>query len=173
MPLHVSSTCAHREEVKIALHSHWYHHNYRWPFRVLCVDDRLVCRSICSCIPDGHLHRIHETATYSFDDTRSCVMQFWPPHDVHMCSKHVEAWNILIVKQKCCVSRWLITETEIIYVCIFCMLLFNFAYYIFFLTLICSYCYVFSILSIVYCVTKIKCIPFESFVKWVPGLSRG
>ena len=25
MPLHVSSTCAHHQEVKIALHSPWYH----------------------------------------------------------------------------------------------------------------------------------------------------
>ena len=29
MPLHVSSTCAHHREVKIALHSLWYHHTYR------------------------------------------------------------------------------------------------------------------------------------------------
>ena len=29
-------------------------------FMSLCVDDRLVCRSICSCIPDGHLN-IRET----------------------------------------------------------------------------------------------------------------
>ena len=36
---------------------------------------------------------VHETATYRFDDTRGCVMQFWPPDDEHMCSKHVEAWN--------------------------------------------------------------------------------
>jgi hypothetical protein len=28
MPLHVSSTCAHYHEVKIALHSLWYHHTY-------------------------------------------------------------------------------------------------------------------------------------------------
>jgi len=48
MPLHVSSTCAHHQEVKIALHS---------------------------------------------DDTRGCVIQFWPPDDERMCSKHVEAWN--------------------------------------------------------------------------------
>jgi len=27
MPLHVSSTCAHHQKVKIALHSLWYHHN--------------------------------------------------------------------------------------------------------------------------------------------------
>jgi len=26
MPLHVSSTCAHHQEVKIALHIFWYHH---------------------------------------------------------------------------------------------------------------------------------------------------
>jgi len=26
-------------------------------------------------------------------------MQFWPPDDEHMCSKHVEAWNKLIVEQ--------------------------------------------------------------------------
>jgi len=31
MPLHVSSTCAHRQEVKIVLYSLWYHHTYRWP----------------------------------------------------------------------------------------------------------------------------------------------
>ena len=31
MPLHVSSTCAHHQEVKIALNSLWYHHTYRWP----------------------------------------------------------------------------------------------------------------------------------------------
>jgi len=28
MPLQVSSTCAHHQEVKIALHSLWYHHTY-------------------------------------------------------------------------------------------------------------------------------------------------
>ena len=31
MSLHVSSTCAHRQEVKIVLYSLWYHHTYRWP----------------------------------------------------------------------------------------------------------------------------------------------
>ena len=31
MPLHVSSTCAHHQEVKLALHSLWYYHTYRWP----------------------------------------------------------------------------------------------------------------------------------------------
>ena len=36
---------------------------------------------------------VHETATYTCDDTRGCTMQFWPPDDEHMCLKHVEAWN--------------------------------------------------------------------------------
>jgi len=58
---------------------------------------------------------VHETATYRSDDTRGCVMQFLPPDDEHMCSKHVEAWNILIVKQTFCVSSWLITEINILW----------------------------------------------------------
>jgi len=48
MPLHVSSTYAHHQEVKIALHSLWYHHT----------------------------NLVHETATYRCDDTTGCVMQF-------------------------------------------------------------------------------------------------
>ena len=32
---------------------------------------------------------VHETATYRCDDTRGCVMQFWPPDDERMRSKHV------------------------------------------------------------------------------------
>jgi len=46
---------------------------------------------------------VHETATYMCDDTRGCVMQFWPPDDEHMCSKHVQAWN-KFVKQIFCIS---------------------------------------------------------------------
>jgi len=52
--------------------------------------------------------------TYRFDDTRGCVMQFWPPDEEHMCSKHVEAWHKLIVKQKFWASSWLITEINIL-----------------------------------------------------------
>jgi len=57
---------------------------------------------------------VHKTATYTCDDTRGCcVMEFWPPDDEHKCSKHVEAWNKLIVKQNFCASSWLITEINI------------------------------------------------------------
>ena len=34
---------------------------------------------------------VHRTATYRCDDTRGCIVQFWPPDDEHVCSKHAEA----------------------------------------------------------------------------------
>jgi len=77
MPVHVSSTCVHHQEVKIALHSIWYHHTYR------------------------------------YDDTRGCVIQFWPPDDEHICSKHVEAWNKTYCKTFCA-SSWLKTKINIL-----------------------------------------------------------
>ena len=60
------------------------------------------------------LHNLWYHHTYGCDETRGCVMQFWPPDDEHMCSKHVEAWNKLIVKQKFCASNWLIAEINIL-----------------------------------------------------------
>ena len=49
MPVLVSSTCAHHQEVKIASHSLWYHHTYRWPSGA----------------------QLHETATCRCDDTEA------------------------------------------------------------------------------------------------------
>jgi len=37
MPLHVSNICAYHQEVKIALHSLWYHHTYRFDDTRGCV----------------------------------------------------------------------------------------------------------------------------------------
>ena len=34
---------------------------------------------------------VHGTATYRCDDTRDCIVHFWPPDDEQLCSKHVEA----------------------------------------------------------------------------------
>jgi len=36
-------------------------------------------------------------------------MQFWPPDDEHMCSKHVEAWNKTYCETKFCAWSWLNT----------------------------------------------------------------
>ena len=78
MPLHVSSRSAHRQEAKIVLHNLRYLHTYRWPSRAQ--DER------------GLLSQpVHGTLTYRCDDTRGCIVQFWPPDDEHLCSKHVEA----------------------------------------------------------------------------------
>ena len=58
--------CAHRQEVKIVLYSLWYHHTYRWP-------------------SGARVERpVHGTVTYRCDDTRDCIIQFWPPDDEHM-----------------------------------------------------------------------------------------
>jgi len=54
--------CAHYQEVKIVLYSIWYHHTYR-------------------------SQPVHGTATYWCDDTRACIIQFWPPDDEHMVLK--------------------------------------------------------------------------------------
>ena len=37
------------------------------------------------------LYSLWYNHTYMFDDTRDCIVQFCPPDDEHMCSKHVEA----------------------------------------------------------------------------------
>jgi len=82
MPLNVSSTCAHHQVVKIALHSLWSR----------------------AQVERGLSQPVHRTATYRCDDTRGCVMQFWPLDDEHMCSKHVEAYNKLIIKEVLCIK---------------------------------------------------------------------
>jgi len=50
MPLHVSSTCAHHQEIKIVLHNIWYHHSYRWQSGAQV--DRILSQPV------------HRTATY-------------------------------------------------------------------------------------------------------------
>jgi hypothetical protein len=69
---------------------------------------------VITSIGDRLSQRVHETATYRCDDTRCCVMQFWPPDDKHMRSKHVQTWNKLIVKNNFCASSWLVTEIIIL-----------------------------------------------------------
>ena len=57
MPLHVSSTCAHRQEVKIVLYSLWYHHTYRCDvtrgrivhYKIYCIKLVNIKINISSC----------------------------------------------------------------------------------------------------------------------------
>jgi hypothetical protein len=82
--------------------------HYNTVISFISVINQLDAQNFCFTISLFHHH------TYRCDDTRGCVMRLWPPDDEHMCSKHVEAWNKLIVKQKICASNWLITEINIL-----------------------------------------------------------
>ena len=64
---------------------------------------------IITLIGGRPVHRLRGrdgTATYRCDDTRDCIIQFCPPDDEQMCSKHVEVLNNLIIKFSA--SGWLI-----------------------------------------------------------------
>ena len=54
---------------------------YTW-YLLFCVDDCLVCRSICFCIPDSHPHRITSTMSHK----QGCFSWWW----AHSRPKHVE-----------------------------------------------------------------------------------
>jgi len=57
---------------------------------------------------------VHQTATYRYDDTRGCVMQFWPPDDEHMVFETCRGmkWNLLW--NEFCASSWLNTEINVL-----------------------------------------------------------
>ena len=59
--------CAHSQEVKIVLYSIRHHQTCRWPSRAQ--------------VERGLSQPVHETATYTCDDTRCCIIQFLPPDD--------------------------------------------------------------------------------------------
>ena len=111
-PLHVSSTCAHHQEVKIALHSLWYHHTYRWPSRVLCIDDRLVCRSICSCIPDArsakHKQKHVLCSIYIFFKNRAVYDVMWK----NMIEPDRSHMHVLHMRIACCITKATNTHLE-------------------------------------------------------------
>jgi len=52
MPLHVSSICAYHQEVKITLHSLWYHQTYRW----LAVSCTSISQQWKNTVPSNRLH---------------------------------------------------------------------------------------------------------------------
>ena len=44
-----------------------------------------------TCAHHQEAKTVHGTATYRCDDTRGCIVQFWPHNDEHLGSKRVEA----------------------------------------------------------------------------------
>ena len=89
MPLHVLSTCAHRQEAKIVLNSLWYHHTYRWPSRAPV---------------DRGLHR---TANYRCDDTRCCIIQFCLLDDEHMVLETCRGMKFFFSYQKLAIREYI------------------------------------------------------------------
>jgi len=79
--------CGHHQEVKIVLYSIWYRHICRWLSGAQLRKDSLnlsTGRTPTEC-----------------DDTRCCIIQFWPSSWwAQQCSKHVEEYNKLIIKQE-------------------------------------------------------------------------
>jgi len=116
MPLHVSSTCAHHQEVKITLHRLWYHHTFRCDDTRGCVMQNNKCNAkqlvyfmplhVSSTYAHHQevkitLHSLWYHHTFRCDDTRSCVMQnnkcnakllvyFMPLHVSSTCAHHQE-----------------------------------------------------------------------------------
>ena len=122
MPVHVSSTRAHRQEAKIVLYSLWYHHTYVSSTRAHRQEAKIVLYSLWyhhTYVSSIRAHRqeakivlysLRYHHSYRCDDTRGCIVQFWPPDDEHLCSKHVKPWNKLIIKFSA--SSWLILRCQ-------------------------------------------------------------
>ena len=64
MPLHVSSTCAHHQEVKNALHSLWYRHTKTrdWS-KITKIQfykyEQIVLKFMCEITPEKITHKFH------------------------------------------------------------------------------------------------------------------
>ena len=78
--------CVHHQEVKIVLYSIWYHHTCRWP------SGAQFERRPSTCTPDGHL----QVWWYQMLYNTHLTSWWW----AQQCSKHVGAYNKLIIKQE-------------------------------------------------------------------------
>jgi len=80
MPLHVSSTCAHHQEVKIALHRLWYHHTYRCDDKWTEIDIHwytfYVCRLDGQPLGNGELNKIYTSFSFSWNGNYAQVKGF-------------------------------------------------------------------------------------------------
>jgi hypothetical protein len=82
--------CAHYQEVKIVLYSICYHHTCRWPSRA----------------------SVHRTVTYRCDDTRCCIIQFWPPDEEHIVLETCRGIQKTYYKARIFALSWLITKVS-------------------------------------------------------------
>ena len=85
---------AHHQKKQLCLCDTWY--------LLFCVDKCPVCRSICSCIPDSHPHRI--------TSTKCCINRVVSPDDGPSCQKHVEIDKYKHTKKMLCTKLVLFTR---------------------------------------------------------------
>ena len=116
MPLRVSSTRAHHHEVKIALHSLWYHHTCRWPsgaqnnmvhyfLFVFCASGSLITEiNILRCTVSKTWKNVSILIELSSGPSKICILE--GPEDY---SSKIETWcpnTIINIIKVCCI--WLI-----------------------------------------------------------------
>ena len=105
-PHHLTSMTHTRSRVHLSsqlptVYNPYSLYNYLLSFLFISVINQLDAQKFCFTISLFHastcfvhmfaLHSLWYHHTYRCDDTRGCVMQFLPPDDENMCSKHIEA----------------------------------------------------------------------------------
>ena len=53
---------------------------------------------------------VNRTATYRCDDTRCCIIQFWPPDGEHIVLETCRGIELTYYKTRICALSWLITK---------------------------------------------------------------
>ena len=81
--------CAHHQEKQLCSCNTWY--------LLFCVDDCLVCRSICSCTPDSHPHRI--------TSMKCRINTVVSPDDGHIVARNMS--RLISILRKNCPQSWL------------------------------------------------------------------
>jgi len=67
------------------MHKFWFYSKiYYMPVHVSSTTVLIIRRSKLYYTTSGISQPVHRTATYTRDDTRCCILQFWPPDDEHM-----------------------------------------------------------------------------------------
>ena len=79
----------------------------------ILIINQLDAKNFCFTISLFHASTCFEHMCSS-SGCQNCITQPLVSSHLQVCSKHVEEWNKLIVKQKFCPSSWLITEINIL-----------------------------------------------------------
>ena len=103
--------CAHHQKVNIDLYSILYHHTCRWPSGAQDERGLSTCRWPSIAQVERELSQpVHQTATYRCDDTRCCIIHFWPPDNEQTAPETCRGIQYTYYKTRNCALSWLITK---------------------------------------------------------------